>query len=250
VLPFLLGVDSQGATGVADLSKLPHLLVAGTTGSGKSIFLTSILGSLAAAVPPERLQIRIVDIKGVDFTVFDGLPHLAGYPVVESPQEAIDLLETTIEQETSRRRQLFRKAGARQISEYYAIEPDATRWPPQIVIVIDEYAQLLGADRASRQRLEGLIQQYAQFARAFGIYLVLATQRPSVDVVTGPIKANLPSRCVFQLPSAIDSRTVIDGAGAEALLGAGDMLFYNDGHLRRYQAPNLTPADVLRAARR
>ena len=249
-LPIALGRDSSGGPGIADLAQLPHLLVAGTTGSGKSVFLTSVLACLAALHPPSRLEIRIVDIKGLDFAGLADLPHLGGAAPVESPEAAVEMLDDLIRDETARRRALLREAGARQLTEFYEREPDESCWPPQIVVVVDEYAQLLGESRADRAKLESLVQQYAQFARAFGIYLILATQRPSVDVVTGPIKANLPARCVFRLPAAHDSRTVIDTGGAESLLGRGDMLFYNDGHLERYQTPYATPDEVLAAARR
>lgn len=245
-LPFLLGADASGAVQVEDLSTLPHLLVAGSTGTGKSVFLLA-LGAALVGLSPDRVQLEMVDIKGLDFAAFSDLPHLRSGHVIESPDEAVAVLERTIEDEVALRKPLLQDNGARQLTDLYAREPTGS-WPPQIVVMIDEYAQLLTALDRGRTRLEGLVQQFAQFARAYGIYLVLATQRPSADVITGRIKANLPARCAFQLPSFNDSRTVIDVGGAEKLLGRGDMLFYREGRLMRYQSVLAGPEDVVRRA--
>ncbi len=234
VLPVVMGVDAAGQIEIADLAQMPHLLVAGTTGSGKSVFLSTV-GACLALLPPSQLEIIVVDIKGLDLTAFSQLAHTREGGIIEDPDQAVAQLASLMEEEVPRRRSLFRKSGARHIIEHYQRTP-ATEWPKQIVVMIDEYAQLISASGQGRSALEQLVQQYAQFARAFGIYLVLATQRPSVDVITGRIKANLPARCVFKLPSFNDSRTVIDTGGAEKLLGAGDMLFYREGVIERLQA--------------
>jgi DNA segregation ATPase FtsK/SpoIIIE-like protein len=247
-LPIVMGADAGGRVITADLAEMPHLLVAGTTGSGKSVFLTA-LGACLGLLPPSRLELVMIDIKGLDFTGFTELPHLRTGQVIEDPKEAVDILEHLMTEEITRRRDLFRATGSRQIIDYFNTAAE-TDWPPQIVVMIDEYAQLVALSGRSRNDLERLIQQYAQFARAFGIYLILATQRPSIDVITGRIKANLPARCVFRVPSFNDSRTVIDTGGAEQLLGAGDMLFYRDGALQRLQAPWTTDDDLIRVTDR
>lgn len=241
-LPFVLGVGASGTVRVEDLAQMPHLLVAGSTGSGKSVFLNTIAASLAKYLPASRLELAVVDVKGLDFPQLATLPHLRGGKIVQDPEEAADMLEHLIGGEVQQRRAVLQEFGARQMIELYGIAPEE-RWPPQIVVMIDEYAQLLTASGRSKSQLEGVVQQYAQFARSFGIYLVLSTQRPSVDVITGKIKANLPARCVFQLPGFNDSRTVIDVGGAEKLLGSGDMLFYREGQLDRYQAAFTGPQD-------
>lgn len=234
VLSVVMGVNAAGQIQIADLAQMPHLLVAGTTGSGKSVFLSTI-GACLALLPPSQLEIVVVDIKGLDLTAFAQLPHTRDGAAIEDPDIAVAQLESLMQEEVPRRRNIFRQSGARHIIEHYQRAPQSD-WPKQIVVMIDEYAQLISASGQSRAALERLVQQYAQFARAFGIYLVLATQRPSVDVITGRIKANLPARCVFKLPSFNDSRTVIDTGGAEKLLGAGDMLFYREGAIERLQA--------------
>ena len=241
-LPFVLGVDASARPCIQDLAQLPHLLVAGRTYSGKSVFLRTI-GTCLTRIPADRLELVLVDIKGVDFGPFSTLPHLREGKIIEDPAEAVETLEKLITDEVAERRALLREFGASQVTALYAIAPPE-RWPKQVVVMIDEYAQLVTAAGAGRGHLEQIIQQYAQFARAFGIYLVLATQRPSADVITGRVKANLPARCVFNLPSFNDSRTVIDVGGAERLLGSGDMLFYRDGSLTRYQAV-LTETDDM-----
>lgn len=242
-LPIVMGVDAAGRIQISDLATLPHLMVAGTTGSGKSVFLSTI-GACLGLVSPARLELVVIDIKGIDLTAYSGLPHTRGGSPIDDPGLAIALLESLIKEEVSKRKAIFRQSGSRHITEHYSRTAES-EWPKQIVVLIDEYAQLVSAAGSQKAVLEGLIQQYAQFARAFGIYLVLATQRPSVDVITGRIKANLPARCVFKLPSFNDSRTVIDTGGAEKLLGAGDMLFYRDGLIQRLQAVYTNYDDFL-----
>jgi hypothetical protein len=234
VLPVVMGVDAAGKIQTSDLAALPHLMVAGTTGSGKSVFLLT-LGACLGLLPPSRLELVVIDIKGIDLNAYAQLPQTYGAATIDDPAIATALLEELMSEEVAKRKAIFRRSGSRHIAEHYARTPES-EWPKQIVVVIDEYAQLVSASGQQRSALEGLVQQFAQFARAFGIYLVLATQRPSVDVITGRIKANLPARCVFKLPSFSDSRTVIDSGGAEKLLGSGDMLFYRDGVIQRLQA--------------
>jgi hypothetical protein len=246
VLPVVMGVNAAGRIIIEDLAQMPHLLVAGTTGSGKSVFLSTI-GACVGLLPPSRLELVVVDIKGIDLMALAELPHTRA--VIEDPELAIAELKTIITEEVRRRRDIFRRSGARHITEHLLRSSDED-WLKQIVVMIDEYAQLVSAAGRGRSALEQLVQEYAQFARAFGIYLVLATQRPSVDVITGRIKANLPARCVFQVPSFNDSRTVIDTGGAEKLLGAGDMLLYRDGSLQRLQAVYTTLDDLSNVAAR
>jgi hypothetical protein len=248
VLPIIMGINAAGHVEIADLAQMPHLLVAGTTGSGKSVFLSTI-GACLGLLSPRQLELVVVDIKGIDLMAFSALPHTRGGLVIEDSDVAVEELQRLMTDEVRVRRAIFRESGARHIVEHYQRANEET-WPKQIVVIIDEYAQLVTASGQSRVALETLVQQYAQFARAFGIYLVLATQRPSVDVITGRIKANLPARCVFRLPSFNDSRTVIDTGGAEKLLGAGDMLFYRDGALRRLQTIYTDLDDFTRVASR
>ena len=243
-LPVLFGVDVAGSPHVEDLAQLPHLLVAGSTGSGKSVFLSSLIGSLATLSPSE-LEIVLVDVKGLDFAPFGQLPHLRRSPIGD-PAEALDILESIYTEEKARRQKTLSDAGAQSIIDYFTRcnGKDLT----QVVIVIDEFSNLLGADKTTGSRLEDIVQQYAEIMRSFGIYLVIATQRPSADIVTGRIKSNLPARCAFRLPMPSDSVTILGRKGAEQLLGKGDMLFYRDGVIDRLQAPLTFAQDVLRSA--
>lgn len=243
-LPVLFGVDVAGAAQVEDLAQLPHLLVAGSTGTGKSVFLSSLIGSLAT-LPPSELEIVLVDIKGLDFAPFGQLPHLRRAPIGD-PAEALDVLESIYIEEKTRRQKILSEAGAQSIIDYYTRCNGSDL--PQVVIVIDEFSNLLGTDKTTGSRLEDIVQQYAEIMRSFGIYLVIATQRPSADIVTGRIKANLPARCAFRLPMPSDSVTILGRKGAEQLLGKGDMLFYREGVVDRLQAPLTFAQDVLRSA--
>jgi hypothetical protein len=244
-LPVMFGVDIAGKPRIEDLAQLPHLLVAGTTGSGKSVFLSSILGSLVM-LPRDSLEIVLVDVKGLDFAPFAPLPHLR-QPPINSAEEALETLDELYATERERRHKILSGAGAQSILDYYS-RLGGTELT-QVVIIIDEFSNLLGGDRTTGTRLEDTIQQYAEIMRAFGVYLVIATQRPSADIVTGRIKANLPARCAFRLPTHSDSMTILGRKGAEQLLGKGDMLFYRDGLIERLQAPLATAQDVLAAAR-
>ncbi|MFG2668924.1 FtsK/SpoIIIE domain-containing protein [Streptomyces sp. NPDC048387] len=244
-LPFIAGISPSGAVQVADLSRLPHLLVAGATGSGKSVFLRGLLIELLRARTPEQLELVIVDPKRLDFTPFAKAPHLRDAQIISDPDIALETLRRTLESELDRRQPVLETAGVSSASEFY--ESGGTLEElPQLVILVDEFADLVlsGSDRKG---FSELIQRYAQLTRAYGIFLVLATQRPSVDVITGSIKANLSARIAFSLPSARDSMTVLDQGGAEDLLGDGDLLFYHNGKVQRLQAPLTSLADVRAA---
>lgn len=240
-LEFIVGVTPSGDIRTADLSRLPHLLVAGATGSGKSVFLRGLLVELLRARTPEQLQLLIVDPKRLDFTPFQRAPHHRGH-ILHDTDEALQTLQFTLGAEIDLRQPLLQRAGASSASEFYEAGGTLEELP-QLVIVIDEFADLVLAG-SDRKAFSEMIQRYAQLTRAYGIYLVLATQRPSVDVITGSIKANLTARMAFSLPSYRDSMTILDRAGAEDLLGNGDMLFYRNGKVERLQAPFTSLADV------
>jgi FtsK/SpoIIIE family len=249
-LDFIVGVAPSGDVRVADLARLPHLLVAGATGSGKSVFLRSLLCHLVATRGPDALRILLVDPKQLDFANFSQLPHLVGGRIVSDPADAVQSLEETIEDELARRRPILMEAGATSATEYYEAGGSHQELS-QMVVLVDEFADLAAVmSRRERQGFQELIQRYAQITRAFGIYLVLATQRPSVDVITGSIKANLTARIAFSLPSHRDSMTVLDRSGAEDLLGNGDLLFYVNGQVERLQAPLADSSDVASAVER
>lgn len=242
-LPVLFGVDVAGRPRVENLASLPHLLVAGTTGAGKSVFLSSVLASLAK-LPPAHVEVVLVDVKGLDFAPYGSLEHLR-QPPIGDPDVALAVLEELYETERPRRQRLLAAAGAQSILDYF--DRVGGTELTQVVVIIDEFSNLVGGDRATGSELEDVIQRYAEIMRSFGIYLVIATQRPSADIVTGRIKANLPARCAFRLPTYSDSITILGRKGAEQLLGNGDMLFYRDGAIERLQAPLTRPDDVLAA---
>lgn len=226
-LPLALGRDVSGATMFADLARMPHLLVAGATGAGKTIGLNNIIMSLLYHNSPSNLRFVLVDPKRVEFPVYNDLPHLLT-PVILDTQRTINALKWLIK-EMERRFQVFSEVRARDIRSYHAMYTEQKKRGqeemeqiPYIVLVIDELADLMAA---RGKEMEGMIVRLAQMSRAVGIHLVLATQRPSVEVITGTIKANITSRIAFQVASQIDSRTILDAAGAEKLLGQGDMLF-------------------------
>lgn len=244
-LQFVVGVAPSGQVQVADLSRLPHLLVAGATGSGKSVFLRGLLIALLRSRTPEQLQLLIVDPKRLDFAPLARAPHVVGGTIVSDPDEALIVLRDTLETELARRQPILEAAGVSSATEFYE-NGGRLEDLPQLVILVDEFADLVLAG-SDRKGFSQLIQRYAQLTRAYGIFLVLATQRPSVDVVTGSIKANLSARVAFSLPSNRDSMTVLDRSGAEDLLGNGDLLFYRNGMIERLQAPMATLADVRAA---
>ncbi|KUK83696.1 MAG: DNA segregation ATPase FtsK/SpoIIIE, partial [Pelotomaculum thermopropionicum] len=224
-LTVALGKDIAGNPVVADLAKMHHLLIAGATGSGKSVCLNTLIASILFKAGPDEVKFLIIDPKMVELTTYNGIPHLTS-PVITDPKKAAAALRWAV-REMESRYELFAAAGVRDIGRYNRLlkkkEKDGSRQMPLIVIIIDELADLMIIAPAD---VEDAVCRLAQMARAAGIHLVVATQRPSVDVITGLIKANIPSRVSFAVSSQIDSRTILDVAGAEKLLGKGDMLFY------------------------
>lgn len=223
LLTLALGKDIFGNPVVTDLSKMPHLLVAGTTGSGKSVFMNSIIISLLYKTSPDDVKMLMIDPKLLELSTYSDIPHLIS-PVITNPKEASDALKKVVF-EMERRYKLIAEKGARNITTYNKLVSKEERLP-YIVVFIDELADLMFT---APKDVENAITRLAQMARASGIHLILATQRPSVDVITGLIKANFPARISFQVTSKIDSRTILDTQGAEQLLGMGDMLFMVPG---------------------
>ncbi|MGC4047690.1 MAG: DNA translocase FtsK [Armatimonas sp.] len=218
-LTFVLGKDVTGAVRMADLAKMPHLLVGGATGSGKSVGLNVLISSLLYRCSPRELKFLMIDPKKVELSLYEGIPHLAG-PVITNVKQAPSLFKQAIK-EMELRYDKFAKAQTKNIEGYNAKVEEAERIP-YWVIVVDELADLM---MTSGPEIETYICRLAQLARATGIHLVIATQRPSVNVITGTIKANIPSRIAFAVNSAIDSRTILDQTGADRLIGRGDMLY-------------------------
>lgn len=225
-LAFALGKDVAGKEVVADIAKMPHVLIAGATGSGKSVCINTLIASIIYKAKPSEVKLLMVDPKVVELSVYNGIPHLL-IPVVTDPKKAAGALAWAV-QEMINRYNLFAQKGVRDIKGYNeTVEKEGeTGKLPQIVIIIDELSDLM---MASPKEVEDSICRLAQMARAAGMHLVIATQRPSVDVITGVIKANIPSRISFAVSSQVDSRTILDMVGAEKLLGKGDMLFYPSG---------------------
>ncbi|WP_205842101.1 DNA translocase FtsK [Natranaerobius trueperi] len=222
-LSIAIGKDIAGEPVVADLAKMPHLLIAGATGSGKSVSINSLIASFLFKAKPDEVKLLLIDPKVVELKSFDGLPHLLA-PVVTNPKNAASTLKNIVT-EMENRYQLFAETGVRDISRYNATEKPDDTYPdklPYIVVIIDELADLM---MVAPTEVEDSIFRLAQMSRAAGIHLVLATQRPSVDVITGVIKSNITSRIAFSVTSQSDSRTILDMGGAEKLLGQGDMLF-------------------------
>ena len=220
-LTFALGRDVSGNSCYADLARMPHLLVAGSTGTGKTIFLNSLILSLLYQNSPDILRFILIDPKRVEFSAYHNLPHLL-CPVIFDAQKTVNALKWLIS-EMERRFEVLSSNGSRNVDSYNEKALKEEEEPlPYIVLIIDELADLMAA---RGREVEAGVVRLAQMARAVGIHLVVATQRPSVEVITGLIKANITSRITFQVASQIDSRTVLDMAGAEKLLGLGDMLF-------------------------
>jgi S-DNA-T family DNA segregation ATPase FtsK/SpoIIIE len=232
IISFAVGRDIAGKVKVADIGKMPHLLIAGATGSGKSVCINTIIMSILYKADPNDVKLIMIDPKVVELSVYNGIPHLM-IPVVTDPKKAAGALNWAV-QEMTKRYELFAEAGVRDLAGYNAKvdaikAPDGTDKPqklPKIVIIVDELADLM---MVASGDVEEAICRLAQLARACGIHLVIATQRPSVNVITGLIKANMPSRIAFAVTSGVDSRTILDMVGAEKLLGKGDMLFYPQG---------------------
>ena len=242
-LTFALGKDIAGAAQVADLCRMPHLLIAGSTGSGKSVCVNSIIISFLYHSAPEDVKLILIDPKVVELAEYNGIPHLL-MPVVTEPRKAAGALGSAVA-EMERRYHLFAENNVREIKSYnrLAKETEGMEHMPYIAIVIDELADLM---MVAGKEVEDYICRIAQKARAAGIHLIVATQRPSVDVITGLIKANIPSRIAFAVSSQIDSRTILDTAGAEKLLGYGDMLFLPVGAARptRVQGTFVTDEEI------
>jgi S-DNA-T family DNA segregation ATPase FtsK/SpoIIIE len=267
-----LGKDIGGEAVVADLARMPHLLIAGTTGSGKSVGINTMILSILYRMPPDRCKFIMVDPKMLELSVYDGIPHLLT-PVVTDPRKAVLALKWTV-REMERRYQMMSKLGVRSIEGYNARiveagdkgetlvrkvqtgfdpesgEPIIEEQPfdlnelPLIVVVVDEMADLM---LVAGKDIEASVQRLAQMARAAGIHLIMATQRPSVDVITGTIKANFPTRISFQVTSKIDSRTILGEGGAEQLLGRGDMLYMaGGGRVTRVHGPFVSDEEVER----
>jgi S-DNA-T family DNA segregation ATPase FtsK/SpoIIIE len=236
-LPMALGKDITGTPVVTDLARMPHLLVAGATGSGKSVLINTIINSLLFKVSPDMVRFLLIDPKRIELSIYQDIPHLL-HPVVTQPKEATRALRWAVN-EMERRYMLLSDRGVRNIETYNkkvlkeqrppatdSNRPEAPGILPYIILVIDELADLM---MTSSRDVEESITRLAQMARAAGIHLIIATQRPSVDVLTGIIKANFPARISFQVSSRVDSRTILDAIGAEQLLGQGDMLFMPPG---------------------
>ncbi len=222
---FALGKDVAGDVVITDIAKMPHLLIAGSTGSGKSVCINTLITSIIYKAKPSEVKLLMVDPKVVELSVYNGIPHLL-IPVVTDPKKAAGALAWAV-QEMVNRYSLFAQKNVRDVKGYNeAAEKNGEPKLPQIVVIIDELADLM---MVAAKEVEDAICRLAQMARAAGMHLVIATQRPSVDVITGIIKANIPSRIAFAVSSQVDSRTILDGAGAEKLLGKGDMLFYPTG---------------------
>ncbi|CAO3405641.1 DNA translocase FtsK [Azospirillum largimobile] len=266
-LAIALGKDISGEPVVADLARMPHLLVAGTTGSGKSVAINTMILSLLYRLPPERCRFIMVDPKMLELSVYDGIPHLLT-PVVTDPKKAVVALRWAV-REMESRYEAMSKLGVRNIEGYNArmaemiaagekmprrspapgepenvfdLTPQEPTPLPYIVVIVDEMADLM---LVAGKEIEAAIQRLAQMARAAGIHLIMATQRPSVDVITGTIKANFPTRISFQVTSKIDSRTILGEAGAEQLLGQGDMLYMQGGgRITRVHGPFVSDSEV------
>jgi DNA segregation ATPase FtsK/SpoIIIE-like protein len=235
-LPIIIGVTPDGSLVTEDLSEFPHLLVAGATNSGKSVFLRSLLLSLMTQYRPGRLELLIIDPKRTDFTFFNNLPYLRGGKVLIERNEARDALLELVRSEMPRRQNLIANRSLK-VKVFNQRFPDEAL--PPIVALIDEYALLVSMmDKKEREAFEQDLMILAAAARSVGIHLVLATQRPSADIVTSTLKANLDARIAFRVASNTNSRVVLDTTGAENLLGRGDMLFRRpSGEISRLQAP-------------
>ena len=232
---------------------MPHLLIAGSTGSGKSVCINTLIMSILFKARPEEVKLIMVDPKMVELTCYNGIPHLL-IPVVTDPKKAAGALNWAVE-EMTRRYQLFADTGVRNLTGYNekvadalasgGVDPEKLTKLPQIVVIVDELADLM---MVAHGEVEDAIVRLSQLARAAGIHLVIATQRPSVDVITGLIKANVPSRIAFAVSSGVDSRTILDMNGAEKLLGKGDMLFYPTGFPKpvRVQGAFISDDEVAR----
>jgi S-DNA-T family DNA segregation ATPase FtsK/SpoIIIE len=229
-LAFAVGRDIAGNAVIGDIARLPHMIIAGATGSGKSVCTNSIIMSILYHATPEEVKLILIDPKIVEFTVYEGIPHLL-IPVVTDPKKAAGALNWAV-QEMQRRYNLFAENSVRDLGDYNAAaaQPNSPLEPmPQIVVIIDELADLM---MTTSKEVEDAICRLAQKARAAGMHLIIATQRPTTDIITGLIKANIPSRIALSVMSQVDSRTILDTGGAEKLLGHGDMLYLPNGKIK------------------
>jgi S-DNA-T family DNA segregation ATPase FtsK/SpoIIIE len=250
-LTMAMGKDINGRIVTSDLAVMPHVMIAGSTGSGKSVAINAMIMSLLYKATPAQVRLILVDPKRVELGMYDGVPHLFT-PIITEPKLAANALRNAV-REMERRLKLLASRNVRNLEQYNKLfdDPTPNLFPegeeehplPYIVIIIDELADLMMLDKIN---VEASITRLAQMARAVGIHLVLATQRPSVDVITGLIKANVPARISFRLATKVDSRTIIDSNGAESLLGKGDMLFLPPGtsRLHRVHAPFVTEKEI------
>ena len=273
-LPLALGETIGGEPYIVDLAKMPHLLIAGTTGSGKSVGVNAMILSILYRLTPDECRFIMIDPKMLELSVYDGIPHLLA-PVVTEPKKAIVALKWTVKEMEDRYRRMS-KIGVRNVAGYnerarealakgehfvrtiqtgfddkgrpiYEEEKLRPEPMPMLVVVIDEVADLM---MVAGKDIEGAVQRLAQMARAAGIHLIMATQRPSVDVITGTIKANFPTRIAFQVTSKIDARTIMQEQGAEQLLGMGDMLYMaGGGRVTRLHGPFVSDGEVERVAK-
>ena len=236
-LPIALGKSISGVPIVGDLSSMPHLLIAGTTGSGKSVCINTIILSLLYKHPPEKCKFILIDPKMLELSTYEGLPHLL-CPVITEAKKAASVLGWVVKEMESRYR-LMTREGVRNIDGYNKKH----KLPmPYIIVVVDEMSDLM---HVAGKEIEGYIQKLSQMARASGIHIIMATQRPSVDVITGTIKANFPTRISFQVSSKIDSRTILGEQGAEQLLGKGDMLYMSSANkIIRIHAPFVSDEEI------
>ena len=237
-----LGKDIFGTSVVSSIDKMPHLLIAGATGSGKSVAINTIILALLYNARPSEVKLILVDPKMLELSLYNDIPHLLS-PVVTQPRRAAETLRALVAEMERRYRQLAEK-GSKNIDSYNKAVTEPERLP-YIVVIVDELADLM---MTVQREVEDSIMRLAQMARAAGIHLIVATQRPSVDVITGLIKANLPARISFQVSSKTDSRTILDANGAETLLGMGDMLFLPPGtaHLIRVHGCFVSETEIKR----
>ena len=244
LLGFVLGRDVTGEPIFANIEKMPHLLIAGATGSGKSVMIHSLIISLLYKNSPATLKLILIDPKRVELTVYENIPHLVS-PVITEAKKAINVFRWALS-EMDRRYELLQKAGSRDITSYNA-NGGKDEPLPYLVIVVDELADLMAQ---YGREVEGSIVRLAQMARATGLHLILSTQRPSVEVITGLIKANITSRIALQVASQIDSRTILDTAGAEKLLGGGDLLYVSSdlSKPKRIQGAYISEEEIHKVA--
>ncbi len=242
-LPMIFGQDTLGNDVIADLAKMPHLLIAGSTGSGKSVALNAMLVSLLCSLQPHELKLIIIDPKRLEFAAYDGIAHLL-FPIVTDTKKAIPILKWVV-QTMEKRYEIMAKFGVRNLGDYKiaAQKNKDMEEMPFMVVIIDELADLM---MTAGKAVEDSIARIAQMARAAGIHMIIATQRPSVDVITGMIKVNFPNRVAFKVTSKIDSRTILDAGGAEKLLGRGDMLFLDasKSHLVRVHGAYISDHEI------